>query len=169
MSLDVNNLVESVETAIVSAIEADDWLGDADNVTTVQRGLQEQLFPDQGARKALRPSQLPAIRVIIEDPKTTTQFTTREIENYLDVTCITINRHKDLETGRRNSCEITGRLERLLEKQKDSSCSIAVDITGYIGQNVRTERSVRYEPGVGFYTWWAETTCTVHVITNYED
>ncbi len=118
----------SVANAIQATLTADAWMGDPNNVRTIEvykRGFQLQ---DEKDALFFSPADLPALAVVPNAAaKQQTLETTNEIRETVSAQVVAVTRHRDAQAGWTAHQAIVRNIERVLEAQKSSQADLGMD------------------------------------------
>lgn len=139
----MSNIYQDVADAVVDRFEADTWLGDTDNVKTIDTDLDDTDLPVLDKFARLKDSVLPAVLVrAAEDPGEAGDATVGETEHRVALTVYACCMRRTEREARQQALDLGGAVEASLVACRKSQNALAVTGSGNFVRRVGTSAEV---------------------------
>ncbi|NIQ97612.1 MAG: hypothetical protein GWN87_28145 [Desulfuromonadales bacterium] len=146
---------QSLASAVETTLGADAWLGDRNNVRTIEVHARGFDISEQKDPLFIDPSDLPALVINPNAVKKNQEGTaTNEILDIVTVQVATVTRHRDPRSGLTDHYAIIKNLEAVLDKQKSSANDLGID--AYVRQAGTTDPEIQKKGDYYFFTSFTE-------------
>jgi|GEM_PF-7094087 len=161
----MSNIYQDVADAVVLRFQADTYLGDSDNVTTIDTDLDDTDLPVLDRFARIKDSALPAVLVrAADDAGEAGDATVGETEHRIALTVYACCMRRTERDARAQALEIGGAVEASLVSCRRSQNALAVTGTGNFVRRVGTSAEVIREEAERRCYGIATTRATVVVV-----